>query len=166
MQRSPNTDKELLAKAQQLLDQNKAKEAVEMIRRVGISSPATANAYGVALMRAGETAKAIEAFRNLCVNEGGVCLKAELPALYKVNFATALLLGRNVSGGIALLGEIRDEGHPAVMALRSAIARWKRTLSLWERLALQWYGAQPAQPVTLDAPPGALFEPDRARPAA
>lgn len=165
MQRLPEKETEVLDLVGSLLAAGKGKDATELLRRYGLSSAELRNAYGVALLRTGEITKALEVFRSLVVNESGVCMRQDVPALYKVNFATALLLNRNVSGCAAALREVAPQ-EPAGVRLRVAISRWERTLNWWSRLMFRWYGAEPAQPVPLDFPPGELLGRQEVRPAA
>lgn len=166
MNRNPEKVSDVLALVQKLLDAGRPKDAVELIRKFGASSPELSNAYGVALMRAGETAKAVDVYRGLCVGESGFCLKADLPTDFVANYATALLLANNVSGCVATLREITEPGDPYVVKLRAAIRGWRRTLGWWRRLAFDWYGVEPDRPVPLDFPPGAFHGDRQERPAA
>ena len=77
MSRNPETVSDVLALVQKLLDAAKPKNAIELIQRQGTRSAELTNAYGVALMRAGETAKALEVYRNLCINESGLLHSAK-----------------------------------------------------------------------------------------
>lgn len=166
MSRNPEKVSDVLALAEKLLAAAKPQEAADLIRKHGFGSAELLNAYGVALMRAGETTKALDVYRGLCVGEGGLCLKPNLPTVYKLNFATALLLARNVSGCQALLREIVATDDPYVQRLRAAIDRWRGALRWWRRLAYDWYGVEPNIPVALDFQPGALASRDELRPAA
>jgi hypothetical protein len=157
---------DVLALVHQLLDAGKASEAVELLRQSGKGSPELSNAYGVSLMRAGEITKAIDVYRSLCLSENGVCLKTDLPTRYKANFATALLLAKNVSGCLSILGEVDDEGDPGVLRLRAAITRWSQSLSRWRRFWFKVFGEAPEGVVPLDFEPGELSDPSRLRPAA
>ena len=149
-----------------MLDVGKAKEAVELVKKYGTGSSELSNAYGVALMRAGEAAEAVAAYRGVCLCPNSVCFKADVPTVFKVNYATALLLDKNVSGCLTVLSEIRQEQDPYVQRLRAAIRRWRRSLGWWKRLAFAWYGAEPDRPVKLDFQPGELVVERELRPAA
>ena len=166
MHHNPEKVSEMLALVQKLLAVGKPKDAVELLRRFGSGSPELRNAYGVSLMRAGEVAKAIDVFRSLVISGSGVCLKTEAPTPLKTNFATALLLAKNVSGCLSVLREINDERDAGVMQLRVAIARWKRSLTWWQQLWLKVSGEAPEKPVVLESQAGALFETREVRPAA
>jgi hypothetical protein len=166
MYRNPEKVSDVLALIRRLLSESKPKEAIDRIRRFGATCPELSNAYGVCLMRAGETAKAIELYRNFCIGEGGVCLRPDVPIVFKTNFATALLLAGNVAGCLSVLQEISREHDAGVVKLRVAIARWKRSLTWLERCWFAMSGEAPKRPVVLDFPPGDLDEPRELRPAA
>ncbi|MFH1748860.1 MAG: hypothetical protein ABIG44_17645 [Planctomycetota bacterium] len=166
MHRNPEKVSDVLALVQKLLNIGKPKEAVELVRKYGTGSSALSDAYGVALMRSGETAKAVEVYRGLCINESGFALKQNLPTNFKTNYATALLLAKNVSGCQSLLAEINQEQDAYVQKLRAAIGRWRRSLGWWKRLAFDWYDAEPDKPVPLDFQPGELVVTPELRPAA
>jgi hypothetical protein len=105
-------------------------------------------------LRLGDAQGAVGVLRSLVLGMG-VALKPDAPAVFKTNFATALLLENNVSGCLSALAEVHDAQDPAVIRLRAAIQRWKKNLSFREKV--QWYlGGQPARKVDLDFPPGDL----------
>lgn len=166
MSRNPEKVTDVLALVHTLLDVGKAGEAVELMRKYGTESSELSNAYGVALMRAGETAKALAFYRRICLYPDSVCFKDNLPTMLRVNYATALLLEGNVSGCLGALTEVGQEQDPYVRRLRSAIGRWRRSLGWWKRLEFILYGAEPDRPVPLDFPPGDLDGTRRLRPAA
>lgn len=166
MHRNPEKVSDVLSLVHKLLDAGKPKEAVELIRRFGTGSSELSNAFGVSLMRSGEIAKAIEVYRNLVINESGVCLKRDAPTLFKTNFATALLLAKNISGCLSVLQEINDERDAGVTRLRAAITRWKQSLTWRQRLWFKLYGDASDKAVPLDFQPGELFETPELRPAA
>lgn len=163
-----NTEKvsDLLALVERLLGAGKPQEAIEVIRHFGTGSPEVSNAHGVALLRAGDITKAVEVYRNLCVNQSGFCLKPDLPTVFKTNYATALLLAGNVSGCLSILQEIDDNQNAGVQRVRAAIQRWRRSLTWWERLWFNISGEQPAKPVPADFQPGELLASRELKPAA
>jgi hypothetical protein len=166
MYRNPEKAGEVLAVVRKLLNEGKPKDAIDRLRRFGATCPELTNAYGVCFMRAGEMAKAVELYRNLCIGEGGVCLRPDVSIVFKRNFATALLLAGNVAGSLSVLREISREDDPGVVRLRAEIARWKRSLTWLERCWFAMSGEAPKRPVVLDFPPGDLDEPREMRPAA
>jgi hypothetical protein len=140
----------LLDEVGQLLAAGKPKQALDALSRD--ESDWARNARGVCLMRLGQAAAAVDTLRGLAVARH-LSLKPEAPTLFKVNFATALLLSGNVSGGLGALVEVRDEQHPTVQKLRAAVERWKASMGFWKRL--NWrMGGEIEHPFTLDFPPG------------
>lgn len=154
MNTKAHDDASTLALVKQLLHESKPREAIALIHRHSSGSLACRNALGVALMRAGEYAKAVEVFRGICVNESGVCINHDLPTFCRTNFATALLLTRRLDGCVSLLKAINREDDAGVRRLRDAIARWRNSLGWVKRIAFDWYGADPDSPVPLDFDPG------------
>jgi hypothetical protein len=143
----------LLAQAASLLEENKIKEAMTLLARSNIESSWIQNALAVCQLRPGNAATAVNMLRGLVL--GGLALRADAPTVFKANYAAALLAANNVAGGLAVLTEVRDEANPAVQKLRTAVARWKGTLTLWQKI--NWYlGGQPDVPLALDSPLGDL----------
>lgn len=131
----------LLEKVKDLLAAGNPKGAMEQIRRSRLTSPEVANATGLCLLRLGEAARAVDVLRGLVLS--GVLFRPDAPAACKINFAAAMLLTNNLGGCLAALHDVNDEQHPAVQRLRAAIARWKASLSLIDRLRL-FMGGGPA----------------------
>ena len=78
-----------------------------------------------------------------------------MPAVYKTNFATALLLGGHPAGCQEMLSEVGDESHPSVQRLRGAIARWEAGLSFWQKLNWRFGSIEPKNcRVPIDFEPG------------
>jgi hypothetical protein len=157
---------DLLAQVERLLGAGTPAEAAELIRHFGTGSPEVSNAYGVALLRAGDSTKAVEVYRNLCVNQSGFCLKSNLPTVFKANYATALLLAGNVSGCLSILQETNDDQNASVQRVRAVIRRWRKSLTWWERLWFTISGEPPAKPVPADFQPGELLADRELKPAA
>jgi hypothetical protein len=166
MHGNPEKVSDVLSQIRKSLDMGKPKEAMEFLRKYGTGSLELSDAYGVALMRMGEASKAVEVYRGICLFPGSVCFKVDLPTGVITNFATALLLDKNVTGCLALLDELHQEQDPSVRRLRAAIDRWRHSLSWWNRIACAWFGADLDLPVTLDYPPGELLARREGRPAA
>ncbi|HRX86184.1 MAG TPA: hypothetical protein P5572_14285 [Phycisphaerae bacterium] len=156
---------ETLSNLRRLLDAGKYREAGELIRHCGVTSGDLTNAYGVVLMRSGETAKAVDLYRSL-VASAGVSMRADAPTLFKTNFAAALLVNGNVSGCESVLDEIGHEDNAGVIRLRQTIRRWKRSLPIWRRIWLTVSGEAPQQTVTLDFAPSDQLADTSLRPAA
>jgi hypothetical protein len=146
---------ELLGKVERLLEEGQPEKALDAISRAKLKSPWVTNATAVCVLRLGEVKRAADLFRGLTAGPGGVTLRHDAPAVFKTNFATALLAANEVSGCLGVLYEIGDEENPAVEQLRGAIARWKKSLSLWQKL--RWYtGDHPDHPVAFDFPLGRI----------
>lgn len=146
---------DLLIKAEKLLKEDEPRKALDLIARAKINSPWVTNALGVCQLRLGNAKVAVDAFRGLVLGAGGIHLRSDVPAVFKTNFAVALLKADNMGGCLSALAEVREEEHPAVGRLQAAIERWKRSLTFWERI--NWYmGGQPDRPVVFDFPPGDL----------
>ena len=146
---------EVLEKVEELLAQGQPGAALARISSSRLSSPWLTNAAGVCQLRLGNAKIAVDTFRNLVLTAGGLVLRDDVPAVFKINFATALLADGNLSGGLRVLDEIRDEGHPAVREIRDAIRRWKESMTLAQML---WWsiGGQPPRPLVLDFALGRL----------
>lgn len=145
----------LLNTVAKLLEEGLPAKALDVIARAKIRSPWVTHAAGVCQLRLGNAKVAVDAFRGLVLAAGGLLLRAEVPIVFKTNYATALLATDNLAGCLSVLGEIREEAHPAVPQLRVALRRWKESLTFWQKV--QWYlGGQPARPVTLGFPLGDL----------
>src|SRR5262249_18373173 len=143
---------DLLRKVEKFLEEGKPAAALERIARSRISSPWLENATGVCQLRLGNPAGAIDTFRRLVLAPGGLILRGDVPTPFKVNFATALLMDGNLSGGLQVLAELREE-CPAARAIRDAVRRWKGGMTFWQRLWMA-FGGQPPRPLPLDFPLG------------
>jgi hypothetical protein len=154
---NPGSVREALLRVEAFLHAGQPGKAIEFIVRCRVGSAELTNAYGVCLMRAGELDKAIDVFQGLCLS-GSVCFKTNVSALHMANYATALLLKGNVSGGVGVLRQTRDQSHPAVRRLLSAVARWRGSLSWIERLRMVMSGRLQDKPVELGGEPGEVMD--------
>jgi hypothetical protein len=144
----------LLGKVGELLQEGKAKPALDLIRRSRLNSPWIQNAVGVCQLRLHETDAATSLFRGMVVT-ATLLLRDDVPTVFKANYATALLLGGNIAGGMNVLSELKDSEHPAVGRLKEAVRQWRATLTFWQKV--QWYtGGEIICPVSLSFPPGDL----------
>src|SRR5262249_43386866 len=125
---------DLLARAVQLLQADQPEKALELIGRSKISSPWITNALGGCHLRLGNTRLAVGVFLCLVVASGSLHLRSDVPAVFKTNFAVALLKADNMSGCLSALGEVSEAKHPAVGQINAVIERWKKSLTLWERI--------------------------------
>ena len=155
--RSKNAVK--LEEVKRLLEQNKPQRALEAIGTAGAFDPELANAKAVCLLRLGDAHAAVDILRPLVLQHDSVVVRSGVPQVCLCNFATALLLDRNVNGCRNVLSDIQDKQHPIVRRLEQAIDEWFRSLSIWQRL--NWHlGGCPNKPVTLNSAPGLLSEND------
>ena len=144
----------LLQQVDGLLRAGNAEKALHLVRGCGMSSPWLINALGVCQLRLGNAKPALEIYRRLVLELGGTHLRTDVPAVFRINFAQALLSTGHVEGCLSALDEVATD-HPAAARIRGAVARWEDSLTFWERL--QWHlGGEPARPVLLDYPPGDL----------
>ncbi|MCC6680192.1 MAG: hypothetical protein IT445_04735 [Phycisphaeraceae bacterium] len=156
---SPTTDiNQLLDAVQQMMDQGRAAQALDMLNTAGNNSQAARNARGVCLLRLGKIEEAVRLFRDLVYPGNAIVIPRETPAVFRANHVTALLLSQEIINAGSLLDQIPQRDHPAVQRLRQAIRTWKRTLPLWRRMLLL-IGICPQEPVTLDGAPGELWRP-------
>jgi hypothetical protein len=146
---SPETAR-LMDRIKELLDSGRPQEAFMLLSRD--SSEWARNARAVCYLRLGDAQAAVDALRGLVVT-GHLNLRREAPLVFKTNFATALFLSGNISGGESVLSDLRDETDDGVQKLRAAVAMWKSSMTFWEKLRW-WLGGEPARPLTLDYPPG------------
>ncbi len=144
----------LLDEVQKLLDEGRPETALERIGKSKLRSPWVTNATAVCQMRLGKQDLALRTLRGLVITNG-VILRGDAPLIFRINFATALLLQENVSGATATLGEIQQEDHPAVKQLREVIARWKAQMNFCQKF-LWAIGIHPSVPVPTDFPAGWL----------
>lgn len=151
----PNT---LLDSARQMLDKGRAQDALDLLDSCGHSSRTIQNAKGVCMMRLGRHELAMKIFRDLVFPGGALAIPEETPTIFRINYATSLLLLDNVVTGLEMLGHIPDRQHPAVVRLSSAVRIWKRSLSWFARIGLL-IGITPKKPFRMDSAPGEMMIP-------
>lgn len=144
----------LLDRVEQQLNGGHPRKAMELVLHNSDTSPWIKNALGVCQLRLQHPKAAVDLFRSLAV-ESGVFFRKSAPAIFKSNFATALLLSENLNGFLRAMDDLDDVEHPEFVRLRAAIARWYGEMGLWERLCWNVFGIVP-RPLTLDFPPGAV----------
>ncbi len=149
----PEVD-DLLGKVEKLLQEGRPAAALALLGSCKRKSPWLANAVGVCQLRLGQAKAAVETLRGLVLSSG-LILRGDVPTVFKVNFAAALLADGNLSGGLLALDEIRQGDHPAVREVRDAVGRWRAGMTFWQRLRFS-LGGQPARPLVLDFPVGWL----------
>lgn len=154
----------LLERVARLLDDGQAPQALGLLGSLPAGNPYVENARGVCLMRAGRVRDAIALYQGLAMHGSELSLDLTQPTAFLTNFATALLLDKNVQGCRSVLFEMRQDGHPSVVRLRGALDRWKKGLGWWNRFLFSVYG-DVEQPIVLDFPPGELVIPNSSAPA-
>ena len=151
------TSQGLIVAVDRRLAEGRRDDALHLLRTFKAESLEMRNAYGVGLMRAGEFNTAIDVFRSLVLDSSGVCVKPDVPDTVLVNYATALLLARNVTGCVEALKDVRVQNHAGVIRLLSAINEWKKQMSWWRRAWLRLSGVSPSITVVLGYAPGELI---------
>lgn len=141
-----------LEQVRALLEQGHCAKALELLRSKD-RSPWAENARAVCLMRLGQPQQAVSIYRSLLLRSD-VLIREDAPAVFVVNFATALLLTGNIAGAISTLEEMPQKNDPGAGRLRKAIDRWRKSLSIVERLRFFFSDELANRPVRLDFEPG------------
>ncbi len=136
----------------ELLNQERPLDALKYIDHLGQQSPIMENARGVCLMRAGKIDEAVTVLRDL-VFQGRICIPSDSPVLFKINFATAMLLSNQKDAAFPILNELDEKEHPEIVKLKDAVCKWVKSLTFSEKCRYH-VGLYPKKPVTLDFPPG------------
>lgn len=144
---------DLLGRMSKLLDEGQPAAALELLGRNKQSSPWLTNAAAVCQLRLGNTSVAVDALRGLVLS--GLFLRPDVPTVFKLNFAVALIVDGNLPGGERVLHELRSEDHPAVRELREELQRWSSSMTFWQKLRYT-VGGTPPRPFVLESPPGRL----------
>jgi hypothetical protein len=139
----------------QLLEDDRPGEALSFITHSANDSPEMKNARGVCLLRLGRLDEAVAVLRELAY-QGLTGMSHEAPALFRTNFAVALLRANHDKGGALEIADRLDRNeHPEAARLKDAVRRWKESLGPLGRLRCG-LGLYPAQPVPLDERAGAV----------
>jgi|GEM_PF-1567620 len=146
----------LLNKVKHLLDAERTQEAFDAVKSHAGSDPRLKNAYGVCLLRLGEPARAVSTFRELALQSGGICLRPDVPLLFKTNYATALILAGNIAGGVSILREVRQPDDPGVQKIEAALHCWRDQMTFLQRILWKLLESLPPFPVEFDFPPGEI----------
>lgn len=72
---------------------------------------------------------------------------------HELNFTIPVLLEGSYDSFRNALAALQDPKHPNAARLLGAEARWRKNLTLGQRLGL-WMGSMPDVPIKLGAPPG------------
>ncbi len=145
---------DIIDRVRELLEQNRSQDALDLIEHVGQNTPAMKNAHGVCLLRLGRVEEAISVLRENAF-QGHICIPSDAPAVYKANFATAMLMANHKDGAIDLINELADKHTPEVAELKAAIDRWEKSLPLVRRILFK-IGIYPSTPMPIDFVPGDL----------
>ncbi len=138
-----------------LLDEGRPDKALARVGPTAGRSPWLANAAAVCLLRRGDAPGALAVLRPLVLSGNGLTLRDDVPAVFLVNFAEALIADGNIGGGLRTLDGIGDADDPAVRDAREAVRRWHGAMTAWQRVC--WLlGGWPPGPLTLNDPPGRL----------
>jgi hypothetical protein len=117
--------------------------------------PESLNALGVCHMRLGNVAEAVRIYRGLTLQPGCTWERADIPAVFKRNFATALLLSGLPGGCVSVLQSLEEFEHPRSRELFAAIKRWERSLSFIQRWDWRLNGVTPRDcRIPIDFEPG------------
>jgi hypothetical protein len=145
----------VLDQVAELLRLQRVGDAIALITRSALASPWLTNALGVCQLRLGQAEVALGLFRKLATAPGGFGFRRDAPTVFKTNYAAALLASGHLQGGLASLGEVRDEANPAVQRMRADAGRFRSGLSFWQKL--NWMlGTPPDLPLPLSGPVGDL----------
>jgi hypothetical protein len=142
---------EVLVRVRQHLAAGQPEKALETIRLAKIKSDSLTNAAGVCQLRLGNAEGSLRTFRGLVV-AGDVRFRDDVPPLYKLNFAAALLAAGNTGGFLTALHDVGDT-HPAAERYRDAYRRWLAGHSRWQRFRMA-IGGEPPRPFAADFPMG------------
>jgi len=138
-----------------LLNEGRALEAHNRINHMGQTSPQWQNARGVCLLRLGRANEAVTILRDVVFPDNCICVPDDVPVLYRANFATAMILTRNIEAARHLLEHMDVHSHPYAEQLAAAFERWRKNHNWIQRLLgnLGWY---PDESISLDFPLGAV----------
>lgn len=143
----------VLKNVDRMLQEGSPDKALDLLQRSKSNSPWLANAIAVCHMRLGKTRLAIDIYRRIAL-AGGLTLKEDIPIIFKINFATALLINNNLSGYTATIAQSKAEDHPETIKLETEIQAWKSKMTVWQRIKLS-LGLEPP-PIQLSFQPGSL----------
>ncbi len=142
-----------LVRVQDLLAINKPQEALEVIAKSRLESPAAKNARAVCLLRMDQVQPATAILRELLFPRDSISPSPDVPAIFYTNYVTAMLMQGNLTAATGILAQVPDKKHPAVLRLRETLQQWRGTLGIGWRM-LSFLGFYPERPVDLEFPPG------------
>lgn len=122
-------------------------------------SPQTLNRLGVCHLRLGNASEAVRIYRGLVLQPGCTWERTDIPDVYRLNYATALLMAGQPAGCLDVLQSKALADHPRAMELRAAIKRWERSLGFFKRWDWRLNGVTPKGcHIELDFEPGEFEE--------
>ncbi|MBN1125497.1 MAG: tetratricopeptide repeat protein [Sedimentisphaerales bacterium] len=136
-----------------LLKEGRVKDALDLINRHQESSDDWQNARGVCLLRLGLYKEALEVLRPIVFPDNSICMPEGVPALYRVNFATAMLLMHYMDGAMLIIKHFDQNGHPYVKQLHEAVTKWRQSLTSLQKMGLI-LGFWPKKAIQMDFPLG------------
>lgn len=146
----------VMARVRSLLLEEKPAEARTLLAANTTRSPEETNALGVCLLRLGKYADAVQLYRGLVLPGGGVVTTADIPVVWRLNFATALLGDGNLDGFLTALHGIQEHDHPEATRLFDSYHQWKQSLSFGQKLCWRLGISQPARLPVLPVMPGTI----------
>ncbi|MBA3311667.1 MAG: hypothetical protein M3552_12060 [Planctomycetota bacterium] len=144
----------LIEETERRFQRGEPAEALAILNKSSSKSPWISNAIGVCHLRLHDARSAQYAFQSLASD--GVYLRPDVPAVFRLNLALARLESGNLIGFAAALKSVSPADCPAVTKYREVFRRWRRSLSLGERLRFAFTG-EAFPPLRLDFPPGELW---------
>ncbi|MCE5324997.1 MAG: hypothetical protein LLG01_01135 [Planctomycetaceae bacterium] len=117
------------------------------------------NTYGVLLLRQSKVYGALTVFNEITLDPHTLCVRRDVPDIFKRNLATARLMAGNPLGCLEALRVVCDRRNRQCCRLRQAVRTWNRSLPFLRRLAWR-LGILPEKPVRLDFIPGELDDED------
>lgn len=122
-------------------------------------SPQTLSRLGVCHLRLGNASEAVRIYRGLVLQPGCTWERTDIPPVYRLNYATALLLAGQPAGCIEVLQSKTLADHPRALELKAAIKRWERSLGFFKRWDWRLNGVTPKDcHIELDFEPGEFEE--------
>jgi len=147
----------LINRIENLLDEGKPQVALDLIDRSKQENPVIENARGVCLIRLGKFQEANDVLSAIVFPGRMVGVPAGTPIVYQTNLVIAMLKINNIDGALSILRQINDgyRKHQTVVKIDIAIRRWKKSLSLFQKIQLA-VGYTPHKPVIIDCAEGQL----------
>ena len=152
MSRDKTKSAAVIDHVRELLAQGRPQDALKFIDHLGRKDREMENARGVCLMRLGKAEEAVSVLRDVAFG-GNVCMPADTPAVYRLNFATAMLLVNLKGAAMPILSSLGDRDCPEAAKVKDAIRRWFRSLNFFQRCCCR-IGFYPRNAVNIDFPPG------------